>query len=318
MSGTHHAAAIPPQPDFTATFPGPHPASPHSRRTERELLSWLEEYPLLPHAKPRSILVNITSHGASRTFPTAAPDDLALFAKLLLWLTAFDDEHGEANAAANPAALVNHSGELMFVLTGVTPSSTANPFPGALHDLLARFRARTSPAKYLGLAASLRDTITALVWEAHHAAEPDGVALATYLAMRPHTVFVRTIIAAAEIVLDYELADSQRGLASVRCLESSVANLAGWINDLASYQREASRGPVQPLSLPTLLQARYHWELEQVFTHISGMCEDEADTARQRITELACAAPSALSAHARALENIARSFIWHTSHARYH
>src|SRR5690606_1166283 len=153
-----------------------------------------EEYPLLPSAKARGVLVNITSHGVSRTFPTADPDRLLLFAELLLWLTAFDDIHAEANAVGDPAALVDHTGELMLVLADGDRPAARKPFPAALHDLLARFRARTGPAAYLRLTASLRDTLMALVWEAHHVARPEQVTLATYLAMRPHTVFIRTIM----------------------------------------------------------------------------------------------------------------------------
>jgi len=317
MTGTRDAATVLPRPDFTATFPGPFPASPHGDHTERQLLGWLEEYPLLPSAKARSVLVNITSHGTSRTFPTADADDLVLFAELLLWLTAFDDVHGEGNAADDPVALVDRTAELMLVLAGGGPPPLTNPFPAALYDLLARFRARTGPAAYLRLAASLRDTLMALVWEAHHVAEPERVALATYLEMRPHTVFIRTIIAAAEIVLDYELTDAQRALAPVRQLETAVANLAGWINDLASYERELARGSVQPLSLPTLLRTRHGGNLQEAFARAAGMCENEAAVARKLITSLACDPPSTLTAHARALEDIARSFIWHTSHARY-
>ncbi|WP_445528154.1 terpene synthase family protein [Streptomyces cyslabdanicus] len=317
MTRTGDAVTILPQPDFTATFPGPFPTSPHGERTERQLLGWLEEYPLLPSARARSVLVNITSHGVSRTLPTADADDLVLFAELLLWLTAFDDMHGESNAARDLVALVDRTAELTLVLAGGSPPPLTNPFPAALYDLLARFRARTGPAAYLRLAASLRDTIMALVWEAHHVAEPERVALETYLEMRPHTVFVRTIFAAAEIVLDYELTDAQRALAPVRHLETAVANLAGWINDLASYEREAARGPAQPLSLPTLLRARHGGSLEEAFARAGGMCENEAAVARQGITSLAGDPPSALTAHARALEDIARSFVWHTSHARY-
>ncbi|BFO18514.1 hypothetical protein SHKM778_49020 [Streptomyces sp. KM77-8] len=190
--------------------------------------------------------MDITSHGVSRTFPTADADDLALFAELLLWLTAFDDLHAEGNAVKEAAALVDHTGELMLVLAHGDRRPVRKPFPAALDDLLARFRARASPVAYLRLTASLRDTIMALVWEAHHVAEPEKVVLATYLAMRPHTVFIRTIMAAAEIVLGYELTDAERDLPSVRRLETAVANLAGWINDLASYGREVARGPAQP------------------------------------------------------------------------
>ncbi|MGW0075970.1 terpene synthase family protein [Streptomyces cellulosae] len=317
MTDTDDGGTMLPRPDFTATFPGPFPAGPHSERTEHRLLDWLEEHPLLPSAKAKAVLVNITSHGASRTFPTADADDLLLFAELLLWLTAFDDVHAEGNGVGGPAALVDRASELMLVLAGGNPPRAMSPFPAVLHDLLARFRARASAAAYHRLAASLRDTLKALVWEAHHVAKPEGVALATYLAMRPHTVFIKTITAAGEILLGYELTDTQRALAAVRNLETAVANLAGWINDLASYEREMERGRGQPLSLPTLLHARHGGTIEEAFTRASSMCENEAAVARRGITDLAHASPNALTAHARALEDITRSFIWHTSHARY-
>lgn len=317
MTGTGDGGPLLPRPDFTTTFPGPFPAGPHGERTEHRLLEWLEEHPLLPSAKARGVLVNITSHGASRTFPTADADELLLFAKLLLWLTAFDDTHAEGNAVGGPAALVDRISELMPVLAGGGPPRAENPFPAALHDLLTRFRARAGASAYHRLAASLRDTLMGLVWEAHHLARPEEVALATYLAMRPHTVFIRTIMVAGEIVLGYELTDTQRDLAAVRTVETAVANLAGWINDLASYERERERGPQQPLSLPTLLRARHGGTIAEAFARASSMCEDEAAVVRQGITDPAFASSDTLTAHARALEDITHSFIWHTSHARY-
>ncbi|MFE7444046.1 terpene synthase family protein [Streptomyces chartreusis] len=306
-----------PQPDFASTFAGPFPAGPHTEHTERRLLGWLEEHPLLPSARTRGTLVNITSHGASRTFPTADAEALALFAELLLWLTAFDDVHGEVNAACDPASLVDRTSELMLVLADDNPLPAVNPFPAALRDLLTRFRARTSPAAYLRLTASLRDTLMALMWEAHHVTQPEKVPLTAYLAMRPHTVFVKTIMVAAEIVLDYELTDAQRALEPIRRTETAVANLAGWINDLASYERELARGPAQPLSLPTLLKVRHGGTIEDAFARVSRMCEKEAAMTRQGITHLTCDPPNTLTAHARALEGIVCSFIWHTGHARY-
>jgi hypothetical protein len=47
------------------------------------------------------------------------------------------------------------------------------------------------------------------------------------------------------------------------------------------------------------------------------MCEEQAGTVQARITELTSGTEDTLAVHARALEHIARSFIWHTGHARY-
>ncbi|MGW7571939.1 terpene synthase family protein [Streptomyces tendae] len=314
---TANAAAPLPLPLFATTFPGPFPASPYGEHTEQQLLGWLEQHRLLRTSTAKDALANITSHGAARSFPTADADDLALFAQLLLWLTAFDDVHGETSASNAPGLFVDHASELMLVLAGNDSPPAANPFPTALHHLLARFQIRASPTAYHRLTATLRDTLIALVWEAHHAAKPEKAELKAYLAMRPHTVFVRVIMATAEIILDYELTTAQRAQAPVRQLETSVANLAGWINDLASYKRESAQGPAHPLSLPTLLQAQHGGTIQEAFAHANDMCRREAANARQSITALSDDHPNALTTHARALESITHSFIWHTDHARY-
>jgi hypothetical protein len=318
VTGTGEAVAGLPQPAFATTFPGPFATGPHADRVERQLLAWLDEHPLVDSDRARGLLANITAQGVSRTFPDAGPEGLVLFADLLLFLTAFDDAHGEEHAAADPSRLVDRTSELTLVLAGHEPAGTsANPFPAALHDLLTRARARTTPTRYLRLTACLRDNLAALVWEAHHLAAPESVPLEVYTAMRPHTVFVTTIIAAAEIVLDYELTDEQRSLAAVRELEAAVADLAGWVNDLASYQREARRAPAAPLSLPTLLRVRHGGDLRDAFARAATLCEAKAETARRHIHDLTAGPPGAMSTHARALESIVHSFAWHTGHARY-
>ena len=304
-------------PDFSSTFPGPFPVSPHAVHVEQQALRWLGEFPLLTSSDALRALCNITGPGVARTFPAADRDSLVLCAHLFLWLTAFDDVHGEATASRDPGRLVDHVVELTCVLAGDDAPNAESPFAAALRDLLARFRARATVSQYLRLTGRLRDNLLGIVWEAHHLAEPERVTLAAYCAMRPHTVFVRTIMATAEIALNYELPDRERALAPVRDLETALAHLAGWINDLVSYEREATRSPAQPLSLPTLLRMRHSWSTEQAFAEVCRMCEEQAGVIRARITELTSGTGNALMVHARALETIAHSFIWHTGHARY-
>ena len=307
----------PPMPDFSSTFPAPFPVSPHADHVEQQALQWLGEFPLLIPSETLRTLSNITGQGVARTFPTADRDSLVLCANLFLWLTAFDDVHGEATAARDPGRLVDHVSELTCVLAGDSAPNTESPFATALRDLLMRFRARATACQYLRLTSRLRDSLFGIIWEAHHLAEPERVTLAAYRAMRPHTVFARTIMATAEIALNYELPDEQRALIPVQELEIALANLAGWINDLVSYQREAARSPAKPLSLPTLLQARHNWTIEQAFAQICRMCEDQAVLARSRINELTSGTVNTLVVHAHAMEDIAHSFVWHTGHARY-
>ncbi|MFB6780533.1 terpene synthase family protein [Streptomyces sp. NPDC056352] len=307
-----------PMPDLQGSFPGPFATSPHAEAIERQTAHWLHNFPLVRSPSEQKTLCNITAQGVARVLPTADRDGVFLCADLFLWLTAFDDAHGEAEGARDTARLVRRISQCVHLLAGHDePPGEASVYTAALQDLLGRFRERATPTQYLRLTAHLRDNLFGILWEAHHLDRPDQVTLSDYCAMRPHTVFVRTVMATAEVALRYELTEDQRASAAVRELEKAIADLAGWINDLASYAKETHRGGPAPLSLPTLLIRQRECDLEGAFRLASRMCEDQASTARLRITELAVNGKSALADHARAMEAVAASYVWHIGHARY-
>lgn len=307
-----------PMPDLRGSFPGPFPTSPHAEDIERQAVQWLRAFPLISSQKALSALCDITGHGMARTFPTADRDGLFLCADLLLWLTAFDDAHGEAAGARDPARLVRQISECVHLLAGHDePPGGTSVFGAALRDLLARFRERATPTQYLRLTAHLRDNLFGILWEAHHLDRPDHVTVRDYRAMRPHTVFVRTVMATAEVALGYELPERQRSSAAVRELETAVADLAGWINDLASYAKETAHDGPSPLCLPTLLMRQHGCDLEEAFRLASRMCEERAAVAAVRITELTAHGKGPLTEHARAVKSVASSYVWHIDHSRY-
>ncbi|MFJ5726006.1 terpene synthase family protein [Streptomyces sp. NPDC093149] len=307
-----------PMPDLGGSFPGPFVTSPHANAIEQQTADWLRTFPLLRSPSEQKTLCNITAQGVARLLPTADRDGIFLCADLFLWLTAFDDTHGEAEGARDTTRLVHHISQCVHLLNGYDePKDEDSAYTAALRDILGRLQERATPTQYLRLTTHLRDNLFGILWEAHHLGRPDQVTLSNYCAMRPHTVFVRTVMATAEIALRYELTDDQRASAAVRELEEAVANLAGWINDLASYAKETSRGGPTPLSLPTLLIRHRECDLEGAFRLASRMCEDQASTARLRITELAINSKGSLADHARTMDGIAASYVWHIGHARY-
>lgn len=313
--------AVLPMPDLRDSFPGPFPISPHADAIERHTNDWLSTYPLLGSPGARAALCNITSQGIARTLPTADIGSLFLCADLFLWLTAFDDTCGETAGADDLAGLVRRSGEFIELLSGHADEQSAGEpsvFGSSLRDLLVRFEERATPTQYLRITAHLRDNLFGILWEAHHLHTPDHITVRDYRAMRPHTVFVRTVMAAAEVALGYELTRQQRSSTVVRELESAVGNLAGWINDVASYRKEAAHGGgPSPLSLPTILMRQYDCDIEQAFLRAARMCEEEAVVLRSRIAALATGSVRELSDHARALEAVAASYVWHIRHSRY-
>lgn len=317
-NGAHRPAATLPMPDLRGSFPGPFPISPYADAIEEQTTHWLRAFPLISSPGGAKALCDITARGVARVLPTADRDGVFLCADLFLWLTAFDDVHGEAEGGRDTARLVRRISHCVHLLAGLDePAAGGDACIAALRDLLHRFRERATPSRYLRLTAHLRDNLFGILWEAHHLGRPDQVTLGDYCAMRPHTVFVRTVMVAAEALLGYGLTEEQRESAAVRELEKAVADLAGWINDLASYAKETARDGTNPLSLPTLLMRQHGCDLEEAFRLASRMCEDRASTARRRITELTADSESPLADHARAVEAVAASYVWHVGHARY-
>ncbi|GHE71092.1 hypothetical protein ABZ508_09310 [Streptomyces lavendulocolor] len=304
-------------PDLGAAFPGPFPTSPHAVTADRHLRRWAAERNLPVPADELRTLCGITSQGIVRALPTADLDSLLLAAELFLWLVAFDDTHGETTAAADPAALANHIDDLTGVLADNTPTAPPGPFTTALRDLLDRIRGRATPSQYLTLTGHLHGNLLGLLWEAQHLNDPSRVPLHTYGTMRPLTVFARTLTAIAPIALSYELPERHGAADLVDRSESAVARLAGWVNDLASYSREASRSPVPPLSLPTLLMRERHLQLSEAFMTAARMCEEQALLARALIDELSATGSLPLTHHAQALKHTVHAFIWHIDHDRY-
>ncbi|MGW1848212.1 terpene synthase family protein [Streptomyces sp. NPDC001966] len=307
-----------PMPDLRGSFPGPFATSPYADAIEEHTTHWLRTFPLIGSPGEAKALCNITAQGVARVLPTADRDGVFLCADLFLWLTAFDDVHGEAEGGRDTARLVRRISHCVHLLAGHDePTADDDACTAALRELLHRFRERATPTQYLRLTAHLRDNLFGILWEAHHLDRPDQVTLSDYYAMRPHTVFVRTVMTTAEAVLGYELTEDQRASAAVQELEKAVAHLAGWINDLASYTKETDRSGQTPLSLPTLLIRHRECDLEGAFRLASRMCEDQASTARHRLTELAATGKNALTDHAHAMEAVAASYVWHIGHARY-
>ncbi|WP_030277405.1 terpene synthase family protein [Streptomyces sp. NRRL B-24484] len=319
MTTTDRSAGVTvlPMPDLSPTFPGPFPSSPHADHIQAHVGQWLHRFPLLGPPDARRTLCDIVAHGVARTFPTAEPDGLFLCADLFLWLTAFDDTYGEATAAGSPAQLVRRIQGCLHVLADGEPPGDADPFDEALQDLLVRLRTRATAAQYLRVSCCLRDVLFGILWEAHHLAEPDHVRLHDYLAMRPHTVLVRTLIAVAEVVLRYELPEEARNSQAVRQAESAVADLAGVLNDLGSYARESAKGVPNSLNLVSLITREQSCDIPTAYAAASLLGEEHAAAARHGIGALATSDSAPLTEHAGALESIACSYIWHINHARY-
>ncbi|WP_037578003.1 terpene synthase family protein [Phaeacidiphilus oryzae] len=302
-------------PDLGRTFPGPFPKSPHAGYAAAETGRWLARFPLLEPAAAEA-LRDITCRGVAVTYPEADPDGLALAAALFVWFVALDDTHAETAAAADPAAYVRRIAGLLPVLGGGPAGPADDPFGAALADLLARLRERAGPALRHRLAGDLRDTLTATVWEAHVLSDPESVPLAEYLTLRRYTVLAPAAATMAEVLAPDPAGERALESEPARRLREAVCDLAGWLNDLASYRRERRRA-AEPLSLPTVLRNARRCSLPEAFAEASRMCEERAAEARALIGELTADPAGPLAGYAARLGAVVHSYAWHIAHARY-
>ncbi|EYF02234.1 terpene synthase family protein [Chondromyces apiculatus] len=305
-------------------FPGPFRTSPHQQEAQRRATAWAQRFQLTD----RPAITSSCAQASAVILPDADLDAVALSVDLAVWLVAFDDRHVEvddaqvddaqAAAAQAAAALSRLLAEFVTVMNSGTgaPAAERSPFAAALHDLLARFRARSTASQYAHLTASLRDSFLAMVWDAHHGRRPAEVTLADYSAMRSYTILARPFMVVARIAAAHDPSQDLLDSPRFRRLEDEAATLCGWINDLVSYHREIARGHGDVLALQTILARDTGGDLEAASALAADHTRRKALHVRHLLDELASGADPHPE-HASLIEHVVRGAVQQITYARY-
>ncbi|GIJ25277.1 hypothetical protein Vqi01_04390 [Micromonospora qiuiae] len=179
---------------------------------------------------------------AGRACPQAPLEGLRLLTDLISWLFVMDDACDEDGLGNDPTRLAPAVADLMDVLDNrgrlPEPGRAAGPLAPALADLCHRIRAHRRPAVLLRFTAGMREYLLALLWEAANREHDRIPPVTEYVQLRRHTGAVYPSLTLTDLALGAFPPAARRADPGWARLESLVADLVCWCNDVFSYDKE--------------------------------------------------------------------------------
>jgi hypothetical protein len=292
--------------------------NPHVQDAENHARVWMNRYGLTGTETQRHMIhASFIGKAIAWNFPDADLDSLYQATEIFAWALGFDDTRAETVSQAEFAQLMNEIPRLMGALGGIVSDHTSTGFVAALTDLVRGFN-RWPPQQILRILDAIRATLTGLVWEAHIRSTGAHPSVDDYLVMRPYFFYSYILIALAEPIGRYTLPDDLRHSPDVQRLETAVANLIAWQNDLVSFHLETELFGPTPLSLPGLLAIHQGCDYREAFSRVYSMYEEETRQAIQLINRCRASGTPQLRYHADAMTKmITGCYVWHTNIAKH-
>ncbi|OKI54683.1 terpene synthase family protein [Micromonospora sp. CB01531] len=210
-------------------------------------LEWADHFGLVAAAERRRLARIDIGLLTSLVLPHGLYVPAQIAADFSAWLFALDDRYcDERQQNLQLPELAALLARLTRVLEAPTaePSSGSTPawpFISALRDLRLRLAAVATPTQVARWVAAMRAYFTATLWEATnrtHKVIPD---LDAYTMLRMHSGAMGPSILLLDIADGYELSTTTMSRPDVQALMEMTCVLAGWDNDLISYDKEAAR-----------------------------------------------------------------------------
>jgi 5-epi-alpha-selinene synthase len=215
---------------------------------ERENLAWLERFGLVrDEVAIRRARGAMFGSLASRAYPTASRDGLAVAAAWATWLFLRDDVCDERDGGAGDVSRRNES--QIRVLAGYAAPAAGDAFELALADIRDRMIAVGGASWMSRFVGNVQDYFEACAWEASNRARGVVPDLDTYVHMRDLTGAVRTCFDIYELVDGGPLPVEVRSAPAVREILTIGNRMICWSNDIFSVDKERAHGDFHNLVL---------------------------------------------------------------------
>ncbi|MBQ1096189.1 hypothetical protein KBY55_08820 [Streptomyces sp. b94] len=177
------------------------------------------------------------------TLPHGNTEDLVLTAQWATFICWLDDRIDREGLGSTPGDLERFTAPLRRVLThGLRAPTLAAPHTAALTDLWER-TATGMPARWrTRFIADYTDFLDASEQEAAHRRARVRLTLPEYLQLRRRTITVLPMLDVLERTGHAPMVEIPRVRARVRDARRAVADIVGWVNDLASQADDAEAG----------------------------------------------------------------------------
>lgn len=264
--------------------PFPSTINPYTASVEQRTLAWADQQGLLtdPHTRKRLERAQIGGLIA-RTHPEGAGDVLQLLTDWYTWLFLQDDECDETELGRDPVALAELHNRFLAVLKGERLRKTDRPLTRALHDIRARLGNRVHSHWMERFLRSVQATFDACVWEAENRASGTVPSVEEYLAKRPYTGGLNTLVDMVEVTDHLNLPFSVYDHPYMQALTRHAVNAICFANDVLSVQKELEQNDVH-----NLVVILHHHELsfQEAINRVAALhnAEVRAFIAREQTT----------------------------------
>nr|BAP82214.1 terpene synthase [Streptomyces lactacystinaeus] len=234
--------------------PFPSLTNPHAEEADRQSLAWLAHHRLLDGRLRQSDRIGRqrSGHLAARTNPEVSAGMLRLLSDWYVWLFAFDDGYCEDREHGHrPGPLARTTALLARVIDPDPPgarmsddglSGPAGAYARALREIRDRVAAQASPSQLFRWECTVREYLSAQVWEAANREAGTVPGPSEYVAVRRHAGATYTCLALVDIAAGHEVPAAEADGPSLRRLRDLTANLVSWDNDLYSHAKETAGG----------------------------------------------------------------------------
>ncbi|MGW7414218.1 terpene synthase family protein [Streptomyces sp. NPDC054863] len=208
-------------------------------------LAWADRYGLYPDATERAWARAIHNPDfVGRIIPYGDEETLLLFMEWNYWAWAVDDWQDSGTAAGRTAVVVDHGQRVLRTLEA--PGSAMLP-PGALSaaldDLVARTRARFTPAQLWRLCAGTRDWLSGVAWQTANTERGRMPTLNDFVAVRVSVNGTRFSLAFSEVANGIRLPPDLHCSPAVQALTEAAGFIVSSDNDLFSYAMDDHLDP---------------------------------------------------------------------------
>lgn len=231
-------------PDFYCPIAdaGAHPAA---EALGVRALEWADRFTLYPDATERAWARAIHNPDfVGRIIPYGDEETLLLFMQWNFWAWAVDDWQDSGTAAGRTAVVVDHGQRVLRALEA--PGSAMLP-PGALSaaldDLVARTRARFTPAQLWRLCAGTRDWLSGVAWQTANTERARMPTLNDFVSVRVSVNGTRFSLAFSEVANGIRLPPDLQFSPALQALTEAAGFVVACDNDLFSYAMDDHLDP---------------------------------------------------------------------------
>ncbi len=215
--------------------------NPYIQGVQARCLDWSARMGLVPDARALTKIKKIAiDEIAARTYPSAEPELLQLFADMLVWFFVADDQYDERKIGASPQKMEKICANFVRILQTENTRLAISPLGHALLDLRGRLARRTTTEWMTRFTANMNLYFAGCHQESQNRQNQLTPEFDDYREIRRASVGSYPCFDLMELAMQRPCSQDFIGQPVLATLRDLATDMIAWINDIVSYQKESS------------------------------------------------------------------------------